>query len=152
MNVPHYLSKSLYRRDVSIVPSPVLPKTIGRALLSCCQPSQTTWVVFAKIIKGASGNRLLDRKERFRNRVLFLRGPYQQMDVVGHEYVGPDMKQVYILCTHDGTSQIFARAVRREKPLSPIAGESQLVCMSGIVIPMARFTMKIGEHSWYCGC
>ena len=137
---------------VSVIAAAVKPEAVGLVLLPCGEQSETIGIVEAQVPNCPAGHGLLQRSEEGRNGVFGLRRPDEEMHVLGHDHVGPDVESVFLSGERNGPGQIVTRPVSSEERTPFRAREGQLMSVERDIVAFAGFPMWRAHAAMYRDC
>ena len=132
--IDHRLQRAR-RDDIAIVAAARLPKVMFDLLASLhTQPRQPVGSMRLEILHGFAADRFFEPFEEVRIVVRPLARPHDQMDMIGHEDIGPQCIVQLASGFVNGVRQPLATAVLGQEWITAITRTGQFVSMAGIVV------------------
>ena len=145
VNVLDSLVDRRRRGHISIIAATCLPEVIRRSLLSRGQPFQSFRPVLSEIDQRLARDRLLDCTQYLGDRICLLARANQNMDVLRHEYICPEIKRMLCLRSDNGIDQIAACPFALREWTTAETTEGQLVSIPCEVVTVTPLTMVLSD-------
>jgi len=122
------------RIEISVVASSALPKQTLDLLTAAARDSRKPgWLVFFQESDGPLGNRTFDRLSNSGDVVLFPRGKNQQVRVIGHKDVRPELELELFSRGINCACQPAACSVSSQKMVAVVTGKRQCVSVTTLI-------------------
>jgi hypothetical protein len=119
MNVIDLPSDLLRFPVVPVVTAAILPETIRRPPLARFHKFQSIRIILFQTSDDFHGNGLFYRFQDVRDGIMIIRREYQDMNVLGHKHISPQVELMFLSCVIDGCCEGFRSmsAVQEGLPL-----------------------------------
>lgn len=135
MDIVDHGEQRLALDDVAIVTAAALPEAMFRSLATLTgNARQPFGSVFGQEADRFLGNRFFNGRANPGDVVLTTARINNEMDMLGHEDVGPDMKLPTETSGVDGIDQPLAHAVSLQEGESAVTTEGQFVSVAGFIV------------------
>jgi hypothetical protein len=145
VNVLDGLPDRLDGGQVAVVASAGPPETIRDLLLSRRQQLEPFGLALPEIDQCSARDRLFDRSQNFRNGVHFSARVDDEMDMLRHEHIGPQVERLLGLAGAESIHEIVARSFAFQKRAIVKATEGQLMGIARRVAALASFAMGLSN-------
>jgi len=126
--------------EITIIAAAALPEPVFRrsVWLSVSHPDQEARRLLADEAYRPSCHRLLDVFQHFADRVAFLKGIDQQVDMFRHQNISPYVKPVFVPCLSQRFNEPYSRAIATQERSLLKATECQGMRLSRFIVSLTR--------------
>jgi len=147
MNVLHYCRERAAVPDVAVIPAALLPEQIWRVGAARGQLPEATRILSAQPGYRSPAYSLLDGFQDIGSGVVLAPGPDQQMNVLRHDHIGPDVELMKDLGPADSVREPEPSPVFGQHSKAVITRKGQLVGLAwGVPSPALLELRRVNDH------